>query len=142
MQPLGNENTNLSQYGHDKKLPRIIESRGWPLINYLYGAIPASSFLFLLIDNAETSLSELPTITPILLHFSIPIFRFPEISGVSDMILKEFGFESIPFDQIGLSIAHILDLGLFELRAHSRLARGVGTWARMTSVSERMGVKI
>ena len=61
---------------------------------------------------------------------------------MSDMILKEFGFEFIPFNQIGSSLVHILDLGLFEIRARFRLAKKSKCKARVTSVSEGIEVKI
>ena len=54
--------------------------------------------------NTETSPSELPTISSILIYLLILVFRFPHISCVSDMILKEFGFEFIPDNQLGLSL--------------------------------------
>ena len=76
-------------------------------------------------DDTETSPAELPTIAPILLYLLIPISRFPHISCVSDMIRKEFGFEFVPYNQIGLNFVHVSDLGLFGSKDHSELAKTV-----------------
>ena len=107
---LKSENTNLCQFGHHKELPRIIESEGPPLINRLYRTVAACSFLDLLIDNTKTSPPEFPAIAPILLHFPIPIFSFLHISRVPNVIMKEFGFEFIPPNQIGLRLIHVSNL--------------------------------
>ena len=61
-------------------------------------------------DDPEASSSKLPTITPILRYFLIPVFRFPDIFCVSDIILKEFRFEFIPLNQIGLCLIHVSNL--------------------------------
>ena len=63
-----------------------------PLIDRLNSAKATSSFLYLFMDNPETSSSKFPTISPILLHFPIPTFSFRYVSRVPDVILKEFGF--------------------------------------------------
>ena len=82
----------------------------------------------LLMNDTETSLSELSTIAPLLLHSLIPIFHFSHVSCVSDVILEEFGIKFIPFNQIGLSLAH-----------------GLRKWkfgARMGKASDKMEAKI
>ena len=63
-----------------------------PLINRLDCSIVTCDFLDLSMDNPETSSSKFSTISPILLHFLISAFR-RYISRVSDVALKEFGFE-------------------------------------------------
>ena len=83
------------------------------------------SFLDLLMDDTETSLAELSTIAPILFYLLILICRFLHISCMSDMIWKEFCFEFVPYNQIGLNLVHVSDMGLFGSRAHSKMAKRV-----------------
>ena len=94
-----------------------------PLIDRLNSATTATSFLYLFMDNPETSSPNSSTISPILLHSPIPTFRFRYISRVSHMILKEFGFEFVPYNQIRLSLVHVLCLGLFGLGVLHGLGR-------------------
>jgi len=88
-----------------------------PLINRLNSTKATCVFPDLFIDNPGTPSSKLPTIAPILLHVLIPGFLFRYISCVADVMLKEFGFEFIPYNQIRLSLVHVLCLGLFGSRA-------------------------
>jgi len=61
-------------------------------MDLLYSAVVACSFLDLLMDNTKTATPEILTHHPFLLHC---LLRFPHISCVSDMIVKEFRFEFI-----------------------------------------------
>ena len=94
-------------------------------------------------DNSETSSPEFPTISPILLHFLVPTFRLRYTSRVSDVVLKEFGFELMPFDKIGLYLVHISDLGLSGSGTRNELSAKVeiegennGSWGWGEDLSE------
>lgn len=76
-------------------------------------------------DNPETTPPKFSIIAPLLLHLLIPTFRLRCISRVSNVVRKEIGFELIPFDKIGLNLAHITDLGHSGSGTRTELAAGV-----------------
>ena len=94
------------------ELPGIIG--GLLLINRLYRAIAAGSYLDLLMDNTGTSLSEFPTIPLILLPL-IPAFRC-----VSHATIKEFRFQFTRYNEIRLNLIHATNLRLSGSDTYSK----------------------